>query len=276
MPVPQQLPPIAEEPLSVVLLAGEAAPVGAVVPAWTQFLDARGRPYELLVSIDGPAPPADMAGDGANVRVLCGDERRGEGAALRRAVAEAKNPLLFYTLCQPEYRPEFLGMLLDRPGSSPGAVKEIDQVHLLTGCRAGAPVPAALRAAGLAWRIFCRVVFSYAPQRLPGWLGWRGWAGRLLARILFGLRYHDVMCPVRLIRRDVFARIPLQSDSRFAHVEVLAKANFLGCLMAEEVPLPIGPNPDCRDAAEVWRDGVQVFHDPDFGPAVLPTPLPSP
>ena len=101
-------------------------------------------------------------------------------------------------------------------------------------------------------RVFCRVVFSAAPSPLPGWLGGKGHAARLLARVLFGVRNRDVLCPYRLMRREIFARIPLQSDGPFVHVEVLAKANFLGCILAEDVPLgrrrPAGPGGAARRA----------------------------
>ena len=89
--------------------------------------------------------------------------------------------------------------------------------------------------------MFCRVVFSAAPDPLPGWLGTNGHAARLLARVLFGVRTRDVLCPYRLLRREIFARIPIQSRGPFAHVELLAKANFLGHMMGEELPIDVVP-----------------------------------
>jgi hypothetical protein len=280
MPVPEPLPPIASQPLSVVLLAGgDAGGVEGLLEAWTRHLDARGQEYELILADDlGAAAEAaaPLTGRMPRLRVARGDGSHGEGAALRAALAEAKHPLLFYILCQPEYRPEFLGLLLDRPATSPGEGKEIDHAHVMTGCRAAVRVPLGLRVLGWLWRAWSWLVFSYAPPRLPGWLGWRGRAGWLFARVLFGIRYHDVSCPVRLIRRDVFARIPIQSDGSFVHVEVLAKANFLGCLMAEEVPLPLAPRPYRRDLALLWRDCKRMLRQPDFGPAVLGAPSTDP
>ena len=120
-------------------------------------------------------------------------------------------------------------------------------------------MPLVLGIPGWVWRLFCRLVFGYAAAAVAGLAGLAGHAGRLLARILFGLRYHDVACPFRLIRRDIFARIPIQSDSPFVHVEILAKANFLACLMAEEVPLPLTPRPyegDFRLQSARWQEPV--------------------
>jgi glycosyltransferase involved in cell wall biosynthesis len=276
MPVPQPLPPIATGPLSVVLLARDAAGhVEASLNGWLDHLDTRGQAYELILcddgSSDGTADRAEaMTANRAGLRVLRHAVTKGEGAALRMALAHARHPLLFVSLLRPEYHPEHLGMLLDRPAAPPMQGKEIDNVHLIGSYRAGARVPVVLRVVGFLWRLFVRVVFSYKQTRLPGWLGWRRHAGWLLTRILFGLRYHDVACPVRLVRRDIFARIPIQSDSTFAHVEVLAKANFLGYYMAEEVPLDISPQAYAGDLAAIRRDGKQVFRRPDFGPAVLP------
>src|SRR5262245_50704072 len=103
MPLPPTLPPVADQPLSVVLLArDDAAHVAAVVTAWATWLDERGKPYELLVvddaSGDGTADQAEaMRERFGHLRVLRHAERQGEGAALRTGLAEAAMPLVFYT-----------------------------------------------------------------------------------------------------------------------------------------------------------------------------------
>ncbi len=88
------------------------------------------------------------------------------------------------------------------------------------------------------------------------------------------MRNRDVLCPYRLMRRDIFGRIPLQSDGPFVHVEILAKANFLGCIMAEDVPLgdPARPVPaEARDGPGegFLKDCRRLLDRPDFGPAVV-------
>lgn len=148
--------------------------------------------------------------------------------------------------------------------------RQIDHVHLLSGYRAGVRVPLPWRVVGWLWRVICVVLFSYWPQPLPGWLGWRRHLGWLLVRIFFGLRMHDVSCPFRLMRRDILARMPVQSNGSFAHVELLAKANFLSCLMGEEMPIPVVPGAYRGDAGELFREARQLFNHPDFGPPVLP------
>jgi glycosyltransferase involved in cell wall biosynthesis len=277
MPVPPVLPAIADQPLSVVLLARNAsAHVEALLREWIVYLNARNQEFELILvddsSNDGTAEVAQTVADHEpRLRVLRHDEPKGEGAALRTGVAQSTRPLLFTSLCQPEYRPEQLGKLLDKPAGEEGKKKEIDQVHLMTGYRAAVPLPFGVRLTGWFWRMFCRVVFSYRTHPIPGWLGWRGHAGWLLARIIFGVRTHDAVCPVRLYRREIFERIPIQSDSTFAWVEVLAKANFLTHLMAaEEVPLPITPRSKADDFGRIFRDARKLMKHPDFGPPVLP------
>src|SRR5262249_23424805 len=139
------------------------------------------------------------------------------------------------------------------------------------------PVPLVWRALGLGYRVIVRVIFGVPLEKMPGWLGWGGLAYRWLVRICFGVRVSDVDCRFRLFRRHIFARVPLQSNGAFAHVEILAKANHLGCLMTEVLvvnqPLPPVAGPAAKAlAVQRRREAYQVFFNPDFGPAHLPAP----
>jgi glycosyltransferase involved in cell wall biosynthesis len=281
MPELTPLPPIASQPLSVVLIAHNQAPhVESVIAAWLTYLNGLDREYELIVvddgSTDGTAERAQKAAASARrAQVVCHETARGEGAALQTGLSIARHPLLFYTLCDPHYQPADLGKLLHKRADPRKPDREIDHVHLLSAARGGRRVPWPWRLTGLLWRILLRVLFTHAPERLSGWLGWRRHLVRTLVRVLFGVRYHDVTCPFRLIRRDIFARIPLQSHGPFVHVEVLAKANYLGLVMGEEVTLELGRYPPLRDklAAEEFHqlrtDVRRVIFHPDFGPPVV-------
>jgi hypothetical protein len=107
---------------------------------------------------------------------------------------------------------------------------------------------------------------------LPGWLGWKRHLGRLLVRVFFGVRNQDVGCPFRLIRREIFARMPIQSKGTFVRAELLAKANFLGCLLGEEVPLGDRQRPTPLDnrrgdpASRVLKEGLRLLLNPKFAP----------
>jgi glycosyltransferase involved in cell wall biosynthesis len=283
MPEIPSLPPIADQPLSVVLLARNVADhVVASLIVWLGFLDDfRPGAYELILvddgSSDGTADKAQAQADAfPALRVIRLDQPRGEGAALRTGLQAATKPLVFYTLCEPAYRPEILSQLFARKMTTDDGVEEneIDHVHVMTGFRAGLKVTPPLRAIGWLARTACWVLFAYTPRPLPGRLGVRRQLGWVLSRLLFGLRHHDVACPVRLIRRETLPRIPIQSDGPFAHVELLAKANFLGALMGEEVPLDVVPPAYRGDSGVFFHDGKKVFNKPDFGPAVLPTEAP--
>lgn len=276
MPELPRLSPIASEPLSVVLLTrNQASHLEALLAAWVTFLNGLDREFELIVvddgSTDGTGELAEKLTAGYRRVVVRRHERaQGEGAALRTALTAANHPLLFYTLGDPHYSPADLGKLLRKRPDPRKPDLEIDHVHLLSASRGGRPTPWPWRVLGLFWRLFNRVLFAHALPRLPGWLGWKRHAVGLLVRVLFGVRYHDVACPFRLLRRDIFARIPLQSDGSFVHVEILAKANYLGLMMGEEVPLEAGRYPPLTTemSREDWRqtraDAWRVIRHPTF------------
>ncbi len=266
MPDLKPLPPIADQPISAILLAyNDESHLEAVVAEWTTLLDGLKRDTELLLVDDGSSDRTGAIAETlstrfAHLRVLSHEEHRGRGAALRTALAAATKPLVFYTTADRQYQPIDFKRLL----------AEIDKVHIVSGFRCWQPVPPVLRGLGLAWRLFLRVFLSLSPEPLPGWLGWREHLYRALCRVVFAVRLQDMNCAYRLCRREMFARIPIQSDGDFVHTEILAKANFLGCYMNDEVPIPYRPREGLvrEHMRQDWR---RIFSHPDFGP-----PLSSP
>src|SRR5262245_48747809 len=125
MPEIPTLKPIATEPLSVLLLARDVgARVESILSHWLTWLDLRGQEYELVLvddaSGDGTVDRASAVAErAARLRVLRHDAPRGQGAALRTALAAASHPLVFYCPCQPDYRPEHLGQFLTRTVTEP-------------------------------------------------------------------------------------------------------------------------------------------------------------
>jgi len=119
---------------------------------------------------------------------------------------------------------------------------------------------------------------GYSPKYLPAYLkeidlvdvvcgsreskakGWKRRQFFSVAYQLYGLWMQDPECPMRLYRREMFDRIPIQSLGAFAQIEILAKANFESKLMTE-VTIE-GPNTDpTRTSKDFWK----VLNHPDFG-----------
>jgi hypothetical protein len=239
MPEPPVLPPIAQAPISVVLVSSRShTGVKTIVESWVAALISLERDFELLV-IESEYWTDALTGvkADARVRLLPSSEKPGVGAALRSGIEAARYPLLLYAEANPSYASVEMKPFLE----------VIDRVHLVSGVRTTSG-----RRTSRSWR-----------ERLY----------RLGLRLFFGIRLHDVDCFFKLFRREVFARIPIQSDGPFAHAEILAKANFLGFMMSE-VPVAFAPEADLPQALlsfrDRYRDAQRVFRHADFGPAVLP------
>jgi glycosyltransferase involved in cell wall biosynthesis len=229
--------------LSVVLPAfNQEASLEKTLTGWLTYLESLGREYEILVVDDGStdhtAERAEtLARQHPRLRVLRQTNPVGYGAALRTGLAATQHPLFFYADCTNAYHPEDLKGLLEL----------IDKVHVVTGHR--------------------------TTERGRRWRKWSEYAYQWLVRLGFGVRLKDVNCAFKLFRRSIFARIPIQSDGSFVHAEILAKANFLGCLLSD---VAIHYQPDQASCAphpsrHSWpADARRVFSHPDFGPAVLP------
>jgi hypothetical protein len=215
---------------------GELAPP---LRAWCAYLDTLGRAYEVLVVEDGSTGrdlSDELMLELPHLRVIHA-ESRGFGAGIRSGLAVAKFPLVCYAPCQVGYQPTDVGKMLEF----------MDHVDLVSG---------------------------YRKSQDRGRRSLSALLNKLLQRILFGMRLKDVACPFKLFRRSIFARIPIQSNSDFVHAEILAKANFLGCVMAEvEVACQAAPSAEPVSlAGEYRKDFHAVLKHPDFGPAVLPVP----
>ena len=94
-------------------------------------------------------------------------------------------------------------------------------------------------------------------------------------RLVFGVHIVDVDSAFKLFRREVFDRIPIQSDGPFVHTEIIAKANFMTLWMDET---PIAPSPGAVPESlrndlrwrDRWQDMKRVLLNADFGPWPLP------
>jgi len=222
-----------------------------VLHAWLDVLDARGREYELLID---QADAASLHDRPRNLRVLHARKGAGVGAVLTAGIKTARHPLLCYAPCDRRYDPADLKKLL-------GA---IDAVHLVTSRRAGYPAPAALHWLGRVFRGAILVLFGVPLEPLPVWRGWRHRAAHWLLRLLFGLRIHDAPSGMKLFRKDILERLPVQSKGEFAHIELLAKANFVGYFM-DEVTVSYPADALADHLPSMIPDARRVLADPEFG-----------
>jgi hypothetical protein len=270
--------PIATAPLSVLLLGrGPAADLDNVLKGWIGFLRELNRPSEMIVvkaaSFDLGKVEAGSFDNGNALTTpepelrIVNTEGEGVGTLLRAGLAEAKHPLVVFTLATPHYQPADFKKFLEA----------IDQVDLVAGVRTGGPIPFWLRTVDFCFGWFCMILFGLPLGPRMNWLGWRSFGRRLLAQWIFGVHLHDPECIFCLVRREMLQRIVIQSDGAFAPIEFLAKANVLNAMM-DEVPvtftaepeLPAAEQPDFLDQA------LLVCRRPDFGPAFLPVIPPTP
>jgi glycosyltransferase involved in cell wall biosynthesis len=267
--------------LTVVIPAHNAADrLEKVLPAWGAALARWQRPYEILVVDDGstdrtPAVIGQMAGGRVtHLRGLRHDTRGGFGACLRTALAEARQPLFFYTAPDYPYTPNDLHGMLTRIELRDEILGK--QADLISGCRRGRPAPLVVHTAGLLWRGFWRV---FAGMRLEPAESWPGVRGALYGQFVgwvFGVPLADVNSSFKLFRTAFLKGLPIQSDGDFVHTELVAKATFLTSIM-DEVPLTGQPDAPLPRTAVSWRELFHVFRNPQFTqPADPAAPPPAP
>ena len=252
-------PPVASAPLSVILFAHAlSTEVPEALRAWRQYLDTLNRPCEIFLIQETrpevPPNPADAAPIAAPIFTY--ERSVGLRAALDQALRAAQRPLLVFCPCDKQYHPCDLDRML----------KMIDKVDLVVGYRAGGQAPVWRVLLDLFGGVFRRVILGIPFESRVCWLGSTGWGRRLVARWIFGVHVVDPECPFRLARREVFTHLPIQSGGPFSPIEMLAKANHLSCLLAEEPVTWTVPTLPASDAISFAADAWHVFREPDFGP----------
>jgi len=270
----------APEALTLLLpVCNQSAALERALPAWMNWLAQSGREHELIVIDDGCTDTSAAFLDQSRIRyptmrVLKHDSALGYGAGLRTGLSEARFPLLAYTGLDAGYAPADLGPLLKRLEDADPETRQ--RLDLVNGYRAGRAYPRWRRITGRAFRIMQRVTLSLHPVQKPGYLGEPAHRYALLLRCLFGLRVGDVDSKLKVFRCRIFDRLPIQSNGEFVHAEILAKANFFGCLM-DELPLNGRSVPYTPQAYGITgsRRGemMKVFFSPKFtAPQLLVSP----
>jgi glycosyltransferase involved in cell wall biosynthesis len=233
-----------------------------------QYLRHLDRPFEILLIDDGSTDETatlaqKLTERNSEIIFIPAPVAHGFGACLRAALARAKYPLFFYTALDYPYAPHELRKLLDR----------IDDVDLVSGYRSAQPLPTWARVTETIVNLTARILIGLQRDKLAGWLGakahWYSW----FVSIIFGVHIIDVDSAFKLFRREIFARIPIQSNGVLVHTEIIAKANFITCWM-EEIPIGAlsGANAESLKLGFSWREHFRgmrrLFSRPDFGPVV--------
>jgi len=159
--------------------------------------------YEIIVVNDGSADYTpqlldELARVYEEVRIIHHEQNRGYGGALRTGFSSATKDLIFYTDGDAQYDARELRVLY------PALIDGVDMVN------------------------------GYKISRSDPW--YRTVIGRTyhwLVKLAFGLRLRDVDCDFRLMRRTIFDRVHLESNSGVICVEMMKKIQDAGFVIAE-------------------------------------------
>jgi glycosyltransferase involved in cell wall biosynthesis len=205
--------------------------MGSMVLLTVATAEQLGLDYDLTIVDDGSDAHtqdllARIEGDYRGVRVLRHEANRGYGGALRSGFAAATREWIFYTDGDAQYDVRELALLLEHAGP---------EVDVVQGYKISRHDPLHRIVIG---RIYHNIV-----------------------RLAFGLRLRDVDCDFRLIRRSVFDRITLVSDSGVICAEMMTKMQRAGVRVVE---VPVHHHQRAHGKSQffnfprIWRVAVQL------------------
>jgi glycosyltransferase involved in cell wall biosynthesis len=186
-------------------------------------------------------------GLGGRLQVVRHEVNRGYGTALRDGFAAARGRLVFYTDSDNQFDLMELRDFLPLMG----------EWDALLGYRRGRQDPPL--------RLFTSRIFND------------------LTSLAFGMRIRDLNCSFKLFRRDVLARLPLESRDFFIDAELVARLHRAGFRYRElpvtHYPRTVGRSTvrpgdvprTLRSMARMWRRIRQEPASPAPVPAVLPS-----
>ncbi|MFL5331406.1 MAG: glycosyltransferase family 2 protein [Gemmataceae bacterium] len=253
------------QPLTVMVpIRNFAGGIRQFLDAWSKALSAETSEFEVIViddaSEDGTAEVVrEYSAKHAYVSLIQHETPQGLGAAVRSGFAVSRHGLILIVSPDWPYRPSDL----------PAMVEAMKGADVVSPFRPGIVRPRWQQSLLRFARVLARIIVGVEWPSQSAWYGGKDFRRRFGWRVWFGLRLQDPTCGVRLLRRWVLERCPIQSDSSFALIEMYAKANFAGALFNEvalgragNIPVMHGPfavNPS---------DEKRVFRSPEFHPAL--------
>lgn len=210
----------------------DAGTIGSMVVSVIETLEEITDDYEVIVVENGSTDYTvqvleSLAEHYEKLRVMTHRTPLGYGGALRVGFASATKDLIFYTDGDAQYDPRELKLLL------PALRDDIDVVN---GWKIDRSDPLHRKIIG---RVYHHTV-----------------------KLLFGFKLRDVDCDFRLIRREVFEVVDLESDSGTICLELVKKLQDAGYRFAE-VPVhhyhrTYGES-QFFNFPRLWRTGVQLI-----------------
>lgn len=181
----------------------DAGTIGSLVMAALHVLPELADDYEVIVVNDGSSDYTaqvldDLAAQFPKFRPVHHAKNRGYGGALRTGFATASKDLVFYTDGDAQYDPNELRDLY---------AKLTPDIDVVNGYKIARSDPFHRKIIG---RVYHHTV-----------------------KLLFGFTLRDVDCDFRLIRRNVFDIIQLESDSGTICLELVKKLQDAGFRFAE-------------------------------------------
>lgn len=180
-----------------------------------------------------------------------------EGDALKFAIEQTNHDILVVAPCQAKYcQATILKIMLGNISNAhlAGAVRELDNY------------PFALKAFSLCKGVLGRFFLCLPIENISGpnsilsrFQNWVFW-------FVFGVRYVDPFFPVRVYRGNFLRDCKLDSKGNFIHVEILAKANFLGLIFYPEQSWPESSKVSIPDRGDncFFSDFLNLLSNPKF------------
>lgn len=181
----------------------DAGTIGSMIVSVIETLEEVASDYEVIVVENGSTDYTvqvleSLAEHYPRLRIMTHREPLGYGGALQVGFASATKDLIFYTDGDAQYDPRELRVLLP-------ALR--DDIDIVNGWKIDRSDPLHRKIIG---RVYHHTV-----------------------KILFGFKLRDVDCDFRLIRRNVFEVIDLESDSGTICLELVKKLQDAGFRFAE-------------------------------------------